>query len=86
MKKLKAIFRKLFSKKVINNKIASKPEITHNADGSITYCIPVNSLSAKKAKQDLIKLIADYKENINWDDTTGIVDINGKRHIPYNKQ
>ena len=31
-------------------------------------------------------MIADYSEEIEWDDTMGTVTINGKKHLPYNKQ
>jgi hypothetical protein len=37
-------------------------------------------------KKELSKLIEDYKNDVNFDNQTGTLTINGKKHIPYNKQ
>lgn len=43
-----------------------------------------DGMTVKKAKEQIGKLIADYKEEIDWDDNTGEVKINKK--LPYNKE
>jgi hypothetical protein len=50
------------------------------------FIIPTKGLSKQKAEEQIGQLIADYSEEIEWDDTLGTVTINGRKHLPYNKQ
>jgi len=50
------------------------------------YTIPVKDLSKPRAEESVGKMIANYSEEVSWDDTMGTVEINGSKRIPYNKQ
>lgn len=50
------------------------------------YTIPVKDLSRQRAEESVGKMIANYSEEVEWDDTMGTIEINGSKHIPYNKQ
>ena len=57
-----------------------------NATQYQKFTVPVNGLSKVKAEQQIGQLIADYSDEVEWDDTLGTVTINGSKHLPYNKQ
>jgi len=50
------------------------------------FTIPINGLSRQRAEEQIAQLIADYSEEVEWDDSMGTVTINGSKHLPYNKQ
>lgn len=50
------------------------------------FKIPVGGLSRQLAEEQISKMIADYKDEVSWDDTLGTVEINGSPHIPYSKE
>jgi len=50
------------------------------------YVIPVKDLPRQRAEESVGKMIANYSEEVSWDDTMGVPEINGSKHIPYNKQ
>ena len=57
-----------------------------NATHYQQFTIPVSGLSRQRAEEQIGQLIADYSEEIEWDDMLGTVQINGAKHLPYNKQ
>ena len=57
----------------------------NNASQQMIYTIPVNGLSPIKSEQAVGQMIADYSEEVEWDDTLGTVAINGSKHLPLNK-
>jgi len=50
------------------------------------FLIPVGGLSKQRAEQEIAQLIADYRDEVSWDDNLGTVSINGAAHIPFSKQ
>lgn len=48
--------------------------------------IPTHGLSPIMAEQEIATLIADYKDNIIFDDTTGLIYIDGSKDLPYSKE
>jgi hypothetical protein len=56
-----------------------------NASMYRTFKIPVGGMSRQLAEEQISKLIADYKDEVSWDDSNGTVSINGSAHIPYSK-
>lgn len=57
-------------------------------DGCLPYkCfkIPVGNLSKEEAEKQIMKSMSMYNEDIQWNDRTGTVSINGNSNIPYNK-
>jgi hypothetical protein len=50
------------------------------------FLIPVGGLSKQRAEQEIAQLIADYRDEVSWDDNLGTVSINGSAHIPFSKQ
>lgn len=50
------------------------------------FKIPVGGLSRQRAEEQIAQLIHDYSEQIEWDDQYGTININGSKHLPYNKQ
>jgi hypothetical protein len=57
-----------------------------NASPYQKFTIPVQGISRQRAEEQVAQLIADYSEEVNWDDTLGTVSINGAKHLPLNKQ
>jgi hypothetical protein len=57
-----------------------------NATHYQKFNIPIQGLSRQRAEEQIGQLIADYSEEVQWDDTMGTVSINGMKHLPYNKQ
>jgi hypothetical protein len=50
------------------------------------FTVPIKGLSKSKAEEQIGQLIANYSENLEWDDTLGTLNINGSEKIPFNKQ
>jgi len=50
------------------------------------FTVPIKGLPRQRAEEQIAQLISDYSEEVEWDDSIGTVTINGKKHIPYNKQ
>lgn len=57
-----------------------------NASVYQKFTIPINGLSRQRAEEEISRLIADYSEEVEWDETLGTVTINGQKHLPLNKQ
>lgn len=70
-------------------KILEQTKIMFNIINATIYqkfTIPIKGLPRQRAEEQIGQLIADYSEEIEWDDTLGTVSINGRKHLPYNKQ
>lgn len=50
-----------------------------------SYNIPVNDISEKDARKQIKELMNDYKEELNWDETTGEVDLSGSTYLSIKK-
>lgn len=50
------------------------------------FTIPVVGLPPDMAEQEVLTLISDYKDDVTFDDTTGITYINGDKNLPYSKE
>jgi Bacteriophage T4-like portal protein (Gp20) len=57
-----------------------------NASIHQKFTIPINGIPRQRAEEQIGQLIADYSEEVEWDDSLGTVSINGRKHLPYNKQ
>lgn len=70
-------------------KMLEQTKIMFNLANAMIYqkfVIPIKGLPRQRAEEQIAQLIADYSEEIEWDDTLGTVSFNGRKHIPYNKQ
>lgn len=70
-------------------KILEQTKIMFNIVNATVYqkfTIPIKGLPRQRAEEQIGQLIADYSEEIEWDDSLGTVTINGRKHLPYNKQ
>src|SRR6266403_1310290 len=70
-------------------KLLEQTRIMFNIVNAMSYkqfTIPVGGLSKQMAEEQIAKLIANYKDEITWDDQMGTVQINGSPHIPYSKE
>jgi hypothetical protein len=70
-------------------KIIEQTKIMFNIINATVYqkfTIPIKGLPRQRAEEQIGQLIADYSEEVEWDDTMGTVSINGRKHLPYNKQ
>lgn len=50
------------------------------------FIIPTQGLSPMLAEQEIATLIADYKDHISFDDTTGQIFVDGSKDLPYSKE
>jgi len=50
------------------------------------FVIPVGGLSKQRAEEEISQLIADYRDEVSFDDEMGTIKINGNPNIPYTKQ
>ena len=50
------------------------------------FTVPVGTMSLHLAEQQVAKLIANYKDEVTWDEHMGVPHINGSQHISYNKE
>lgn len=57
-----------------------------NASIYQVFTIPVKGMSRPKVEEQIGQLIADYSEEVEWDDSLGTIRMNGSKHLPYNKQ
>lgn len=57
-----------------------------NATHYQKFTVPVQGLPRQRAEEAISQLIADYSEEVEWDDSMGTVRINSSKHLPYNKQ
>ncbi len=48
--------------------------------------IPTHGMSPAQAEQELLTLLSDYKDNVQFDDTTGITYIDGSKDLPWSKE
>lgn len=70
-------------------KIIEQTRILFNIINATVYqkfVIPIKGLPKHRAEEQIGQLIQDYAEEVEWDDYLGTVQINGKKHLPYNKQ
>lgn len=70
-------------------KIIEQTKIMYNMVHATVYqkfTIPIQGLSRQRAEEQIAQLIADYSEEVEFDDDLGTVTINGQKHLPYNKQ
>ena len=70
-------------------KILEQTRIMFNIMNATIYqkfTIPIKGMSRQKAEEQIGQLIQDYSEEIEFDDTLGTINVNGSKHIPYNKQ
>lgn len=70
-------------------KIIEQTRIMFNIINATVYqkfTIPIKGLPRQRAEEQVGQLIADYSEEVEWDDTLGTLTINGTKHLPYNKQ
>jgi hypothetical protein len=70
-------------------KIIEQTRIMFNIVNATVYqkfTIPTKGLPRGRAEEQMGQLIADYSEDVEWDDTLGTLKINGTKHLPYNKQ
>ncbi len=83
LNKIKNFF---LGKKLTESEISIKKYTNNRGETTrIVYTIPVGGLSKKIAEEQISKLIESYKEDVNWDENLGTVQINGSTHIPYAK-
>jgi len=57
-----------------------------NATMHKKFIIPTHGLPPAMAEQEVLSLISDYKDNIMFDDTTGLTYIDGQKDLPYSKE
>ena len=57
-----------------------------NASINQVFKIPITGLSRQRAEEEISKLIANYSEYIQFDDTTGEIVVNGSKNLQLNKQ
>ena len=70
-------------------KILEQTKIMFNIINATLYqkfTVPIKGLSRQRAEEQIGQLIQDYSEEVEWDDTLGSLRINGRKHLPYNKQ
>jgi hypothetical protein len=49
------------------------------------FTIPVGGLTRQQAEQQITELIAEYHDDVQWDERMGTVAINGSTNIPFSK-
>jgi len=49
------------------------------------FVIPVGGLTRQQAEQQILQLMSEYHEDVEWDDKLGIPYINGSTKIPHSK-
>jgi len=49
------------------------------------FIIPVGGLTRQQAEQQILQLMAEYHEDVEWDDRMGVPYINGSTKIPHSK-
>ena len=70
-------------------KIMEQTRIMFNVVNAMVYqkfTIPIKGLPKQRAEEQIAQLIADYSEDVEFDDSLGTLTISGSKHLPYNKQ
>jgi len=70
-------------------KLLEQTRIMFNIANAMMYkkfTIPVGGMYRQLAEEQVAKLIADYKDEVTWNDEFGTISINGSPHISYNKE
>lgn len=70
-------------------KIIEQTKIMFNVLNAMVYqkfTIPIKGLPRQRAEEQIGQLIADYSEEVEWDDSLGTLTMSGSKHLPYNKQ
>src|SRR5690606_2499171 len=70
-------------------KLLEQTRIMFNITNAMVYkqfTIPTTGMSKAAAEEQISKMIANYKDEITWNDDFGIVQINGSPNIPYSKE
>lgn len=57
-----------------------------NATMHKKFIIPTHGMSPSQAEQELLTLISDYKDNVQFDDTTGVMYMDGSKDLPWSKE
>ena len=69
-------------------KLLEQTRLLYNINQAAIYkkfIIPVNGLTRQQAEQQIHQLMAEYHEDITFDDQMGTVSINGSSQIPHSK-
>ena len=69
-------------------KMLEQTRLLYNINQSAIYkkfIIPTNGLTRERAEEQIYKLMSEYHEDVQWDDTMGTVSINGSTDIPHSK-
>ena len=69
-------------------KMLEQTRLLYNINQAAIYkkfIIPTNGLTRQQAESQIYELMADYHEDVQWDDTMGTVSINGSKDIPHSK-
>jgi len=69
-------------------KMIEETKILYNINQAALYkkfIIPVDGLTKQQAEQQIYQLMAEYHEDVQWDESMGTVTINGSRNIPHSK-
>ncbi len=84
---MKKLLARLFNRA---KKQEIKPEITEWTDQNGVlhkkFVIPVNGMTKTQAQKELISLINDHKDNVDFDDNNGELTINGNKDLPFKKE
>jgi len=69
-------------------KLLEQTRLMYNINQAAIYkkfIIPVGGLTRQQAEQQILQLMSEYHEDIEWDNRTGEVYINGTTKIPHSK-
>jgi Bacteriophage T4-like portal protein (Gp20) len=69
-------------------KLIEQTRLLYNINQAAIYkkfIIPTNGLSRQQAEQQIQQLMAEYHEDVQWDDQMGTVSINGSNDVPHSK-
>jgi len=69
-------------------KLVEQTRLLYNINQAAMYkkfVIPVGGLTRQQAEQQVYQLMAEYHEDVQWDDRMGTVSINGSTDIPHSK-
>lgn len=69
-------------------KLLEQTKLLFNINQSAIYkkfVIPTNGLTRMQAEQQIYQLMSEYHEDVQWDESTGQIQINGSRNMPLSK-
>ena len=69
-------------------KLVEQTRLLYNINQAAIYkkfVVPVGGLTKQQAEQQIYQLMAEYHEDVQWDDRMGTVSINGSTDIPHSK-